>query len=83
MSTEIDNRGGNGPLVPDYFRRFKFKFNFQNTTTGQTSGGEGEVRAVNYASALVKIVALFTDQPGRMLALQFEDTTNQRAITPA
>ena len=74
---------GNAPPVPSHFRRFKFKFNFQNTDSGKTNGGEGEVMAVNYSSALVKIVALFADQPGRILALQFEDATNQRVITPA
>jgi len=76
----------NGPpppsSAPAHFRKFKFRFNFDPCTGQPVSGGEGEVSALNYSSALVKIVALFADQPGRMLALQFEDITNQRVITP-
>ncbi len=69
------------PPVPENFRKFKFKFNFQNTDNGQVGGGEGEVAAVNYSCALVKIIAIFADQPGRLLALQFQDATEQRILT--
>ncbi len=71
----------NGSVQPANFRRFKFRFNFENVN-GQISGGEGEVQAVNYSSGLVKILALFVDQPGRVIALQFEDATNQLVIAP-
>ncbi len=79
MSEFIPPARNNGPLAPEYFRKFRFRFNFENGA-GQKSGGEGEVAALNYSAALVKIVALFSDQSGRILTLQFEDITGQRVI---
>src|ERR1051325_265532 len=67
--------------VPAHWRRFRFRFNFLNTDTGKAGGGAGEVVALNYTAALIKLLGTLNDNPGRMLSLGFEDITDQRIIT--
>ncbi len=68
------------PVLPSYFRKFRFKFRFHNTQSGQVADGSGEIAAMNYIAAMCKCAAFFSDSPGRVLTLFLEDITDEKII---
>ena len=82
MSEPTPNGQPQSAPIPSHWRRFEFKVNFQNVNDGKIAGCTGEVWAINYTSAMIKLLASLGDQPGRVLSLAFQDITGNRVITP-